>query len=290
MSKMTEKTMEKALSRDDDILAMYLREISKIPLLKVEEEGDLIRRAKEGDNTTKEKILRSNLRFVVNVAKKYRNRGLPFVDLISEGNVGLIHAFERFDINRGFRFISYAVWWIRQAILKAVYEKSKMIRLPMNRFNELIHIEKARNTLEDSHSEMDEIQKIAASLNMDATHVSELISIGRDHVSSDTPVYHETDNAVISDFFEDTANTLPEEFAITNSLKKDIDKFLTILDERESEIIRLRFGLGGITPLSLKEIGRRFGLTKERIRQIEQKAIKRLQHPMRNGHLVAYMF
>ena len=190
-------------SNDENIISLYLKEINNIPLLTREEEETYARAAAQGDQSAKEKMVQANLRFVVNVAKKYQNQGLPLADLISEGNIGLLNAIERFDVEKGYHFISYAVWWIRQAILKAICEKSRMIRLPLNRANELVQIEKARKEIQwDSNSEP-EVQVIARQLNMDPDHVAELINISRDLVSLDTPIYDEKDSSLLSDFIED---------------------------------------------------------------------------------------
>ncbi|AHC14349.1 sigma-70 family RNA polymerase sigma factor [Salinispira pacifica] len=290
MSQATEKRINgNTKSNDENILTMYLKEINKIPLLSREEEVDLATRARDGEQAAKDKLVQANLRFVVNVAKKYQNQGLPLTDLISEGNIGLLNAIERFDVDKGFHFISYAVWWIRQAILKAICEKSRMIRLPLNRANELVQIEKARKGISGRVGETEEIREIARTLNMDEEHVTDLVNISREHVSLETPVYKEKDSSMLSDFVEDNVNALPEDLVLHDSLKNDINNILTTLTEKEAEIIQFRFGLNGYAPMSLKEIGDRYNLTKERIRQIEKKAIKRLQHPTRSRYLSSYV-
>jgi RNA polymerase primary sigma factor len=274
---------------DENVLSMYLKEINRIALLTREEEDHYARRAAEGEKAAKDKLVSANLRFVVNVAKKYQNQGLPLSDLISEGNIGLMNAIERFDVDKGYHFISYAVWWIRQAILKAICEKSRMIRLPLNRANELVQIEKARKQLQSDRGEEPEIEAIASAVNMNADHVADLINISRDLVSLETPVYAEKDSSQLGDFIEDSGYALPEEEAVEISLRDDINSVLRTLTEKEAEIIQHRFGLNGRSPLSLKEIGDRYNLTKERIRQIEKKALKRLQHPSRSQYLEAYI-
>ncbi|KGE70646.1 sigma-70 family RNA polymerase sigma factor [Spirochaeta lutea] len=273
----------------ENILSVYLKEINKIPLLTREQENEYARAARDGDKHAKDMLVQSNLRFVVNVAKKYQNQGLPLDDLISEGNIGLMNAIERFDVDKGYHFISYAVWWIRQAILKAICEKSRMIRLPLNRANELVQIEKVRKEITGTKGETAEIQEIAQMLNMNPEHVHDLVSIARDHVSLETPVYNEKDSSVLSDFVEDTVYKSPDEVLIHDALKNDINMILGTLSEKEAEIIQYRFGLNGRSPLSLKEIGDRYNLTKERIRQIEKKALKRLQHPTRSKFLESYI-
>jgi RNA polymerase primary sigma factor len=267
---------------------MYLKEINKIPLLTREEEDYHARRAEKGIQESKDALIQANLRFVVNVAKKYQNQGLPLSDLISEGNIGLMNAIDRFDVDKGYHFISYAVWWIRQAILKAICEKSRMIRLPLNRANELVQIEKVRKEIQGSRGEEAELQEIARTLDMSPDHVADLLNISRDLVSLETPVYQERDSSVLGDFIEDSNYVQPEALMIERSLKEDINEVLATLTEKEAEIIQFRFGLNGRSPLSLKEIGDRYSLTKERIRQIEKKALRRLQHPKRAQHLEAY--
>lgn len=274
---------------DENVLSLYLKEINKIPLLTRAEEQDLARRAARGVELAKEKLIRANLRFVVNVAKKYQNQGLPLADLISEGNIGLMNAIDRFDVEKGYHFISYAVWWIRQAILKAICEKSRMIRLPLNRANELVQIEKVRKDVQAEGITRAETVEIARRLDLDQDHVAELISISRDMISLDTPVYSEKDSSLLGDFVEDRAGVTPHEVTVENALRDDINKVLSTLSAKEAEIIQYRFGLNGRRPMSLKEIGSKYRLTKERIRQIEKKALKRLQHPSRSQQLRAYL-
>ena len=274
---------------DENILSIYLKEINKVPLLTREEEQNYARRAADGDTVAKNKLIQANLRFVVNVAKKYQNQGLPLADLISEGNIGLMNAIERFDVSKGYHFISYAVWWIRQAILKAICEKSRMIRLPLNRANELVQIEKMRKELQSGSKGDPEIHEIAKALDMKEEHVADLINISRDMVSLDTPIYDEKDSSILSDFVEDKGQKAPEESVIDRSLQEDINTVLNTLSGKEADIIQYRFGLNGKRPMSLKEIGNRYKLTKERIRQIEKKALKRLQHPSRSHTLRSYM-
>ncbi len=274
---------------DENVLSIYLKEINKIPLLTREEEDRYARGAATGDIEAKNKLIQANLRFVVNVAKKYQNQGLPLSDLISEGNIGLMNAIERFDVDKGYHFISYAVWWIRQAILKAICEKSRMIRLPLNRANELVQIEKIRKEIQGSQGEEAEMKQIAATLNMNKEHVEDLINISRDLISLETPVYAEKDSSLLGDFVEDEGYKQPDSVVVEKSLKEDINQVLQTLSEKESEIVQYRFGLNGKSPLSLKEIGDRYNLTKERIRQIEKKAIKRLQHPKRSRYLESYL-
>ncbi len=277
-----------SFNEDENILSIYLKEINKIPLLKREQEVDLATRAATGEEFAIKKLIESNLRFVVNVAKKYQNQGLPLIDLINEGNIGLMNAIERYDVEKGYHFISYAVWWIRQAILKAVYEKSRTIRLPLNRSNELLQIQKAQKELTGMKGEEPELQEIAKLTQLDEKHIASLLNISRDMVSLETPVFADKNNSQLGDFIEDTDYKSPEQEAMESSLKNDINVILATLSEKESEIIQFRFGLNGKNPMSLKEIGDIYNLTKERIRQIEKKALERLRHPSRSKYLEAY--
>jgi RNA polymerase primary sigma factor len=282
-------TTVKRTNYDENILSTYLKEINAIPLLTREEEYEYAEAAAKGDAKARDKLVKANLRFVVNVAKKYQNQGLPLMDLISEGNIGLMNAVERFDVTKGYHFISYAVWWIRQAILKAICEKSRMIRLPLNRANELVQIDKARKVVHGNRSEESELREIAGLLNMTQDHVRDIVNISRDMVSLDSPISVDRDASTLGDFLEDDQYEQPEDFVIEANLRSDIDEVLTSLSGKEAEVIRYRFGLNGYTAMSLKEIGDQFGLTKERIRQIEKKAIRRLQHPTRMNRLEAYV-
>ena len=278
------------MTNDENILAMYLKEINKIPMISREEEIELAQKAQAGDKAAKNKLVNANLRFVVNVAKKYQNHGLDLSDLISEGNIGLLTAVEKFDVTKGYHFISYAVWWIRQSILKAICEKSRAIRLPLNRANELVQIEHARKIVGTKKTEQQEYEEIGAMLNMEPAHVRDMINISRDMVSLDAEV-NESDNghSKVADFFEDNAYDRPEEKAIEKSMHEDIDNVIDTLRPNEARVIRMRYGLNGAKPMSLKEVGEECDLTKERIRQIEKHAIVRLQHPTRARRLEAYV-
>jgi RNA polymerase primary sigma factor len=285
----TKRNVTKSCS-DENVLSMYLGEINRIPLLTRTEEDSTARSAAQGNRAARDKLVSANLRFVVNVAKKYQGQGLPLADLISEGNVGLLNAVERYDVNKGYHFISYAVWWIRQAILKAICEKSRMIRLPLNRANELVQIEKARKLAQESHSDEGEIREIARLCRMDSGHVEDLLNISRELVSLDNPVYSaDKDSSILGDFIESEHYPSPDQDAVEGALQDDIETVLDTLNDKEADIIRCRYGLGNRAPMSLKEIGDRFNLTKERIRQIEKKALKRLQHPSRQRILESYV-
>ncbi|MDE5897778.1 MAG: RNA polymerase sigma factor RpoD/SigA [Treponemataceae bacterium] len=277
------------MTGDESVLAMYLKDINKVPLLSREEEIELAKKAAGGDKAAKDKIARANLRFVVNVAKKYQNHGLDLTDLIGEGNIGLLTAIERFDVGKGYHFISYAVWWIRQAILKAICEKSRSIRLPLNRANELVQIEHARKIVAGNKTEEQEFEEVAAMLNMDARHVREMVTISREMVSLDAVVHtSEHDHTTMGDFIEDTASAQPDSGVMQEAMKNDLNEVLDTLKPNEARVLRLRYGIGREKPMSLKEVGDVCNLTKERIRQIEKHAIVRMRHPTRLRRLEAY--
>ncbi|MBR6079235.1 MAG: RNA polymerase sigma factor RpoD/SigA [Treponema sp.] len=278
------------MANEKSIMEMYLNEIRKIPLLTREEENDLAKKAATGDKDARAKIVRANLRFVVNIAKQYQNRGLEFSDLVNEGNIGLLNAIDRFDAGKGYHFISYAVWWIRQAIMKAICEKGRAIRLPQNRANELTQIENARRIIGHEKSEEKEIAEIGKMLGMEASHVREMLNISKDMISLDSEVTLKSDDThQLGDFIEDTASESPDAMAINNSMKEEISAVLNTLRPNEAKVLRLRYGLTGEKPMSLKEVGDVCNLTKERIRQIERRAIGRMQHPVRIAKLEAYV-
>lgn len=279
------------MASDDTVLNIYLKEINKIPLLSHEEETELAQKAVKGDKDAKNKIVNANLRFVVNVAKNYQNHGLDLLDLISEGNIGLMTAIEKFDVSKGYHFISYAVWWIRQAILKAICEKSRPIRLPLNRANELVQIEKAKKVISGGKTEEQEIQEIGHMLGMEPSHVREMLNLSREMLSLDSQLQNDDSNGRTSlgDFIEDTVYATPDENAMNESMKQDINDVLDTLKPNEAKVLRLRYGLNGNKPMSLKEIGDACNLTKERIRQIEKRALVRMQHPARMTRLESYV-
>ena len=275
---------------DDEVLGLYLKDIKNVPLLTHEEEIELAKKAQNGDKAAKNKLVNSNLRFVVNVAKKYQNHGLDLIDLISEGNIGLLTAVEKFDVSKGYHFISYAVWWIRQSILKAICEKSRAIRLPLNRANELVQIEHAKKVIGNKKSEQQEFEEIASMLNMSSSHVRDMVNISREMISLDAEI-NSSDNTRTSfgEFQEDTRYSRPEDNVIEQAMNKDIDGVLKTLRPNEEKVIRMRYGLNGLKPMSLKEVGENCNLTKERIRQIEKHALVRLQHPTRARRLESYV-
>lgn len=277
-------------NNEENIVSLYLKDINRIPMLSREEETELALRAAEGDKDAKDKIVSANLRFVVSIAKKYQNNGLDLLDLVNEGNIGLLTAIERFDVSKGYHFISYAVWWIRQAILKAISEKTKMIRLPLNRVNELMQIEKARKELSGGKSEEEELREVAEMVYMKPEQVKELLAISRDLLSLDSTIrFDSSDSTTIGDIVEDGRYESPEEVAVYENMKDEIDEVMQTLTERERDVLAYRFGLNGKPSMSLKEVGDVFNLTKERIRQIEKKAIKRLQHPSRSARLESFV-
>lgn len=275
---------------ESNVLELYLRDINKVPLLTREEETSLAIEAAKGNKAAKNKIVNANLRFVVNIAKKYQNHGLDLTDLISEGNIGLLVAIDKFDVTKGYHFISYAVWWIRQSILKAICEKSRSIRLPLNRANELVRIEHARKSIVGNKTIEQELTEVAEMLNMDKDHVREMINISREMISLDAELNTpENDKTSVGDFIEDTQSEKPEDKVVNDSLKEEIDNVLHTLKPNEENVLRLRFGLNGEKPMSLKEVGDVCNLTKERIRQIEKHAILRMQHVTRARRLESYV-
>jgi RNA polymerase primary sigma factor len=286
---MLNNSTDSAAYDDANILSIYLKEINRIPLLTKEEEFSLAKRVVEGDEFARKRMIESNLRFVVNVAKKYQNQGLPLMDLINEGNIGLMTALEKFDPDKGYHFISYAVWWIRQSIMKAINEKSRAVRLPLNRTNELLQIQKAqRSLMSDFSTEDPSAEEIGKLTGFDPEHVNHLLGISRDLVSLDAPVFNDTGSSSVGDFIED-GSLSPEDSLLDVSLKEDINLVLSTLTDKEREIIELRFGLDGKIPMSLKEIGEIYNLTKERIRQIEKKALERLKTPQKSKILESYI-
>ena len=274
---------------DANILSMYLKEINRIPLLTPEEELSLAKRAQKGDEFARKRMIEANLRFVVNVAKKYQSQGMPLIDLINEGNIGLMTALDKFDPDKGYHFISYAVWWIRQSVMKAINEKSRAVRLPLNRTNELLQIQKAqRSLMKDLSTDDPTMEEIGTLTGFEPEHVSNLLSISRDLISLDAPVFNDGSTSNIGDFIEDESQN-PEQSLMDASLKEDVRSLLATLSDKEREIIELRFGLEGKTPMSLKEIGELYNLTKERIRQIEKKALERLRNPSKSKMVESYI-
>jgi RNA polymerase primary sigma factor len=275
--------------RDEDrSLDLYLREIGETPLINAAEEVELAKKIRKGDQKALEKLTKANLRFVVSVAKQYQNQGLSLADLINEGNIGLIKAAKRFDETRGFKFISYAVWWIRQAILQALAEQSRIVRLPLNRVGTLHKIGKVSSTLQQDLGREPSPNEIAEELSLTEGEVSDTLKISNSHLSLDAPFSSSEDNSLI-DILEDEMQPAPDESLLSESLRVEIEKALDTLTPREAEVINLYFGLNHEKPLTLEEIGARFSLTRERVRQIKEKAIRRLRHASRSKALRAYL-
>jgi RNA polymerase primary sigma factor len=275
--------------RDEDrSLDLYLREIGETPLITAGEEVELAKRIRKGDHKALEKLTKANLRFVVSVAKQYQNQGLSLADLINEGNIGLIKAAKRFDETRGFKFISYAVWWIRQAILQALAEQSRIVRLPLNRVGTLHKIGKVSSSLQQDLGREPSPNEIAEELSLTEGEVSDTLKISNSHLSLDAPFSASEDNSLI-DILEDEMQPSPDESLLSESLRVEIEKALDTLTPREAEVINLYFGLNHEKPLTLEEIGARFSLTRERVRQIKEKAIRRLRHASRSRALRAYL-
>lgn len=273
---------------EDRSLDLYLKEIGETPLINAAEEVRLAKKIKLGDQRALEALTKANLRFVVSVAKQYQNQGLSLADLINEGNIGLIKAAKRFDETRGFKFISYAVWWIRQAILQALAEQSRIVRLPLNRVGTLHKIGKISSRLEQNFGRAPSPDEIAKVLDLSANEVTDTLKISNSHLSLDAPFSQSEDNSLI-DILEDEFQPSPDEALMSHSLRMEIEKALDTLTAREAEVINLYFGLNNDKALTLEEIGSRFSLTRERVRQIKEKAIRRLRHASRSRSLRAYL-
>ena len=282
------KITKQYTNRESQSLDKYLQEIGKVELLTPQEEIELARRIKKGDQKSLEKLTKANLRFVVSVAKQYQNQGLSLGDLINEGNLGLIKAAKRFDETRGFKFISYAVWWIRQSILQALAEQSRIVRLPLNRVGALNKIGKAFSTLEQEFEREPSASELAEELDMSLFEVSDTLKISGRHLSMDAPFAQGEDNRLL-DVIQDHRQPSPDSGLMGESLKEEVKRALNTLSEREAQVIRLYFGLDQEHSLTLEEIGEKFSLTRERVRQIKEKAIRRLRHASRSKALRAYL-
>lgn len=280
--------MMKALFWDmEDSLGSYLTEIAHSKPLSAADEVALARRIKQGDEEARNRLVEANLRFVVSVAKEYQNRGVPLADLISAGNLGLITAAERFDEDKGFKFISYAVWWIRQAILQTLAEQSRTVRLPLNKIGLLYKISKASRALQQERADDPPPEEIAEQLDVPVEEVKETLMCGRSIRSLDATFKEEEDHTLL-DVLPDERQESPESQVMRGCLRAQIDMALRSLVGREAEILRLYFGLDGEEPMTLDQIGARFGLTRERVRQIKEKALHRLRHPSRCDQLRTY--
>lgn len=282
------KASKNLSKRSDHSLDQYLLEIGEVPLLSHEEEVELARRIREGDEPSLEKLTKANLRFVVSVAKQYQSQGLSLGDLINEGNLGLIKAANRFDETRGFKFISYAVWWIRQSILQALAEQSRIVRLPLNRVGTMNKIGKAFSALEQEFEREPSPEEIAQQLEISDFEVSDTIRKSGKHLSLDAPFSEEEENRLL-DIIENREQPAPDNTLISESLRIELDRALSTLTKREAEVVKLYFGLDMETPFTLEEIGEKFKLTRERVRQIKEKALRRLRHTSRSRPLRSYL-
>ena len=262
-------------TRDSKALDRYLQEIGREDLISVQDEVDLARRIREGDQKALDKLVRANLRFVVSVAKQYQNQGLSLPDLINEGNLGLIRAAQRFDETRGFKFISYAVWWVRQSILQALAEQSRIVRLPLNRVGSLNKINKERSKFEQEFERIPSAEELAERLDIPADQVADTMKVSGRHISVDAPFADGDENSLLDVLINDDTPT-PDRVLNQESLSKEVDRALQQLDERERNIVKMFFGIGG-QEMTLEEIGAKYDLTRERVRQIKEKAIRRLK-------------
>ncbi|MFZ4462668.1 MAG: sigma-70 family RNA polymerase sigma factor [Bacteroidales bacterium] len=282
------KITKQVTNRETASLDKYLQEIGKVELITAEEEVALAQRIKLGDRAALEKLTKANLRFVVSVSKQYQNQGLSLPDLINEGNLGLIKAAQRFDETRGFKFISYAVWWIRQSILQALAEQSRIVRLPLNKIGSINKINKAYAKLEQEFEREPNAEEIAEVLEVTETEVKESMKNAGRHVSMDAPLIQDEENNMYDVLRSEEAIT-PETELLYESLRKEIDRAISTLTQRESDVVKLYFGLNGSHPMTLEEIGEKFDLTRERVRQIKEKAIRRLKHNSRSKILKSYL-
>jgi RNA polymerase primary sigma factor len=282
------KIVKQFTNRENQSLDKYLQEIGKINLLSPEQEIELAVRIRKGEQIALENLAKANLRFVVSVAKQYQNQGLSLGDLINEGNLGLLKAAKRFDETRGFKFISYAVWWIRQSILQALAEQSRIVRLPLNRVGALNKIGKAYSNLEQEFEREPSADELAKELDMEASEVTDTLKISGRHVSMDAPFTQGEENSLL-DIIQSDLQPSPDHYLMDESLKAEIERALSTLSEREAEVIKLYFGLDKENSLTLEEIGEKFNLTRERVRQIKEKAIRRLRHTSRSKNLKAYL-
>jgi RNA polymerase primary sigma factor len=282
------KIVKQITNRENQSLDKYLQEIGKVDLITAEMEVELAKRIREGDQIALEKLTKANLRFVVSVAKQYQNNGLTLGDLINEGNVGLIKAAMRFDETRGFKFISYAVWWIRQSILQALAEQSRVVRLPLNRVGSLNKISKTFSELEQRFQREPSAEEMADEMKVSLEEVQSTMQVGGRHISVDAPFVQGESNNLLDVLTNDTEVT-PDSALMVDSLKCEVSRALATLPERESEIISDYFGLNGTNCLTLEEIGEKFNITRERVRQIKEKATKRLKHTSRSKSLKSYL-
>lgn len=283
------KIAKQNTNRDTPSLDKYLTEIGKVKLITAQQEVDLAVRIKQGDDLALEELCKANLRFVVSVAKQYQGQGLTLPDLISEGNLGLIKAAKRFDETRGFKFISYAVWWIRQQILQSIAEQARIVRLPLNKVGSINRINKAFAKLEQEHERPPTAVELAELLEMTLEEVKTSMSNSSKHLSMDAPLREGDDSGTMLDVMPDPESPTPLDALLSNSLRTEIERSLDGLSIREADVIRLYFGLNGNNPHTLEEIGQKFDLTRERVRQIKEKAIRRFKHAGRSRVLRTYL-
>lgn len=283
------KITKQITNRETASLDKYLQEIGKVDLITADEEVELARRIREGDQIALDKLTKANLRFVVSVSKQYQNQGLSLPDLINEGNLGLIKAAKRFDETRGFKFISYAVWWIRQSILQALAEQSRIVRLPLNKIGAINKINRAYSSLEQEYERAPSASEIADLLDVSESEVKQSIRNNNRHVSMDAPIAGDSEDRNMYDVLTRDDSISPESSLIHESLRLEIERSLSTLTAREADVIKLYFGLGGRHQLTLEEIGEKFDLTRERVRQIKEKAIRRLKHTSRSKQLKYYL-
>jgi RNA polymerase primary sigma factor len=283
------KITKSITNRESQSLEKYLQEIGKVDLLTPEEEVDLAKRIKQGDQIALEKLTKANLRFVVSVAKQYQNQGLSLSDLINEGNLGLIKAAQRFDETRGFKFISYAVWWIRQSILQALAEQSRIVRLPLNKVGSLNKINKAFSELEQQYEREPSAEELAEMLEITTDEVETTLGVAARHVSMDAPFVEGEDNSLLDVLENNSMPGTDQHLEYADSLRREIERSLGTLTERQADVIKLYFGLGVEHPMSLEDIGDKFGLTRERVRQIKDKAINKLRATNRSKLLKNYL-
>jgi RNA polymerase primary sigma factor len=282
------KISKQITNRESQSLDKYLQEIGKVDLLSPDEEVELAKRIRDGDQLALERLTKANLRFVVSVAKQYQNQGLSLGDLINEGNLGLIKAAQRFDETRGFKFISYAVWWIRQSILQALAEQSRIVRLPLNRVGSLNKISKTFSELEQRFEREPSPDELAEVLDLPTSEVVDTMKISGRHVSMDAPFAQGEENNLL-DVLENDGEEKPDTGLMTDSLRREVQRALSTLTQREADVVALYFGLNGEHAMTLEEIGERFNLTRERVRQIKEKAIRRLRHTSRSKALKTYL-
>lgn len=282
------KISKQITNRESQSLDKYLQEIGKVDLITSDDEVELAQRIREGDQVALEKLTKANLRFVVSVAKQYQNNGLTLGDLINEGNLGLIKAAKRFDETRGFKFISYAVWWIRQSIMQALAEQSRIVRLPLNRVGSLNKISKTFSELEQKFQREPSPEELAEVLEISTEEVAANLKISGRHVSMDAPFVNGEENGLL-DVLENDSEDTPDSGLMNDSLRREVQRALSTLTQRESDVIAFYFGLNGEHPMTLEEIGEKYNLTRERVRQIKEKATRRLRHSSRSNSLKPYL-